>query len=153
MASGLEETVEERTANLQLKVETITTYLGKITKGGPIREDSKASTSFYSPQDGFCILSIHNVAPDDIQTSYLMVIYRAEIVFKTNEKKEVELYLSGNEWEKLVDALYPSAKAKKEKMIGQPIEMKADELVNEPRQLPELREEWFYTSDGSRPIL
>jgi len=152
MASSLEETVEERTANLQLKVETITTYLGKITKGGPIREYSKASTSFYSPQDGFCILSINNVIPDDIQTSYLMVVYRAEIVFKTNEKKEVELYLSGSEWEKLVDALYPSAKAEKEKIVGQPIEAKNNELV-EPRQLPELREEWFYTSDGSRLIL
>ena len=143
MASSLEETVEEKTANLQLKIETIATYLGKITKGGPIKECSK---------DGFCILSINNVTPYDLQTSYLMVVYRAEIVFKTNEKKEVELYLSGSEWEKLVDALYPSAKAEKEKIVGQPIEAKNNELV-EPRQLPELREEWFYTSDGSRLIL
>jgi len=153
MVNSLEETLEERTANLQLKVETIATYLGKITKGGPIREDSKASTSFYSPQDGFCILSIHNVAPDDIQTSYLMVIYRAEIVFKTNEKKKVELYLSGNEWEKLVDALYPSAKAKKEKMIGQPMEVISSESVNKQTDDYNLREGWFYTSDGTRPTL
>ena len=152
MSNNLEEQIEERTANLQLKAETIATYLGKITNGGPIGESSKASTSLYYPQDGFCILSINNVTPDDIQTSYLMVVYRAEIVFKTNEKKEVELYLSGREWENLVDAIYPSAKAEREKVIGQSIEAKANELLNESRQ-PELREGWFYTSGGSRPTL